>query len=59
MCQLIDAEDNRLITVTPSKVRDGSVQAEFKAPKPGLFRVAVSGGGFSPVEALVGAMTTT
>jgi hypothetical protein len=47
------------VTMAQSKAYDGSVQVEFKAPKPGLVRVAVSGGGYSPVEALVGAVTET
>ncbi|MEN8129669.1 MAG: hypothetical protein ABFS45_05645 [Pseudomonadota bacterium] len=58
-CHLSDAEENRLVTMAQSKAHDGSVQVEFKVPKPGLFRVAVSGGGYSAVERLVGAMAQT
>jgi hypothetical protein len=58
-CQLSDAEENRLVTMAQSKDRDGAVQAQFKVAKPGLFRVSISGGGYSAVERIIVAMDKT
>jgi hypothetical protein len=56
MCHLYDAEENRLITVSLVQPRDGDLVASLTVPRPGLYRIAVSGGGFSPVERLVPAI---
>lgn len=55
-CQLQDAEENRLVTTALARDEGGVLRATFNAPRPGLYRVAVAGGGFSPVERLVGAV---
>jgi hypothetical protein len=48
-------EDRELPVATAPLYRrgDGRVAAEVVLPRPGLYRVAVSGGGYSPVEHLV------
>jgi pimeloyl-ACP methyl ester carboxylesterase len=51
-CSLTDCENNQLVTVAVSKKYDGLVRAQFTVGKPGLFRIAVSAGGFSAVEKL-------
>lgn len=53
-CVMYDAEENRLITM--ARRRDDAVVASMTVPKPGLYRLEVSGGGYSPVEQLVSAM---
>lgn len=56
-CHLSDAEENRLVTMVQTKEQDGTMRAELTIPSPGLYRVAVSGGGYSPVERLVCAIS--
>lgn len=56
LCAITDIEQNQPQKLVPSKLRGGLVGAEFTAPRPGLYRISISGGGYSPVEALVCAM---
>ena len=52
-CRLIDAESGRQVDVKTPLRREGRLVATFTARQPGLYRVAASGGGFSPVEELL------
>jgi hypothetical protein len=55
-CHMYNVEDNRLVTVALPQTRDAELVAMLTAPEPGLYCIAASGGGFSPVEQLVAAV---
>ena len=48
-----DLQTGLAVDHPPLHRRDGQVQATVSLPEPGLFRVAVSGGGTTPVSQLV------
>jgi len=53
LCQVHDAESNRLVTVA-TMVRGGDrLAVDIPLPDPGTYRVGVAAGGYSPVERLV------
>jgi hypothetical protein len=55
-CHMYNVDDNRLVTLGLLQRRDDELVAMLTAPEPGLYRIAASGGGFSPVEQLVAAV---
>jgi hypothetical protein len=52
-CTVVDVQTGVAVDYPPVHRRDGEVQATVSLPKPGLFRIAVSGGGTTPVSQLV------
>lgn len=52
-CRLIDEDSGRQVDRGTPIVRDGQHVATFSVASPGLYRVSVSGGGFTPVEELL------
>jgi hypothetical protein len=56
MCHVYDTEDNRLLNVNVARAQGQDLVATLTVPRPGLYRITASGGGFSPVEQLVAAV---
>lgn len=52
-CTVTDLQTGLALDHPPLHHRDGQVQATVRVPEPGLFRIAVSGGGTTPVSQLV------
>lgn len=52
-CRIQDAETNQQVAAPRVQSRDGRLVASATLASPGLYRVRVSGGGFSPVEEFV------
>lgn len=51
--QVHDAETNALVTIATRPLRDGAATLDITVPTPGLHRISVPAGGFSPIERLV------
>jgi hypothetical protein len=53
VCQLVDPATGQPIAFPPIEARDGQLCAVLSVDQPGLYRLVVAGGGYSPVEQLV------
>jgi hypothetical protein len=52
-CRVTDAESNAQVAVAPVQRRRGADPcATVSVPAPGVYRITVAGGGYSPVEHL-------
>lgn len=52
-CRVLDAAGGRQLDLAPIEARDGNLCAVITVPKPGMYRLEISGSGYSPVERLL------
>lgn len=57
VCRVTDAETNSQVAAVAFAERDGLLVASVTTPAPGLYRVSVAGGGYTPVESLLPALS--
>jgi hypothetical protein len=52
-CRVANAEKDRQVAVAAVRRRGNGMAATVSVPSPGVYRVTVAGGGYTPVESLL------